>query len=203
MKHLLLFILCIPQLVAAQKLTKSDKAIIENLKSEIGFLASDKLEGRRTGTAGEQLAYEYLAAQFKNIGLAPKGNNGYIQPFEVDEGKQILPATNLSINENALELNKDFFPLEFSGNGKIKENVSPAIREKDAPWFLDINDLLEENANNPHFDLVNLLKVKTGESIKMGASAFIIFNSGDKDDGLQFDGKSKISHIINSCNIYN
>ena len=72
MKKFILFLILVPQLASAQKLIKSDKAIINNLRDEISFLASDKLEGRRTGTPGEKLAYEYLPAQFKLIGLTPK-----------------------------------------------------------------------------------------------------------------------------------
>ena len=45
----------------SQKLNKSDKAIIANLKAHIGYLADDKLEGRRAGTEGEKLAGEYIS----------------------------------------------------------------------------------------------------------------------------------------------
>lgn len=45
------------------------------------FLASDKLEGRQTGTKGEIEASNYITKRFKEIGLDPKGTKGYIQPF--------------------------------------------------------------------------------------------------------------------------
>ena len=51
--------------VQAQKLRKADRQIVENLRSHIGFLADDKLEGRRAGTAGEKLAGEYIRGQFE------------------------------------------------------------------------------------------------------------------------------------------
>ncbi len=103
MKNALLFLLLFTQLASAQKLKKSDKIIINNLQTEIGYLASDRLEGRRTGTPGEKLAYEYLLQEFKNIGLLPKGDDKtFIQSFEINEGKQILPATHLLINGNEL-----------------------------------------------------------------------------------------------------
>ncbi len=70
---------------------------MSNLKMHIAFLASDKLEGRRTGTEGERLAGEYICTAFKNLGLTPKGTNVYYQPFEVGEGKQINLATHLII----------------------------------------------------------------------------------------------------------
>lgn len=196
MKYLLLFLFILPQIVSAQKLSKSDKAIIENLRTEITFLSSDQLEGRRTGTPGEKLAYEYLSGQFEKAGLSPKGDdNNFIQAFEVNEGKEILPSSHLMINEKSLEINKDFFPFEFSGNGSVKDNVSPAIKEKGAPWFWDINDILEDNESNPHFDLEDAIRAKASQSEKMGASALIVFNSGTKDDELKFEGKSKTPQV--------
>ena len=85
---------------SAQRLKKSDKIIIDNLHNEIDYLASDKLEGRRTGTPGEKLAYEYLSDQFKKIGLIPKGdNNTFIQSFEINEGKEILPSTHFNYKQ--------------------------------------------------------------------------------------------------------
>jgi aminopeptidase YwaD len=196
MKNVLLFIIFFSQLSVAQKLTKSDKLIIENLRTTVTYLASDQLEGRRTGTPGEKLAYEYLSAQFEKSGLIPKGdNNSFIQSFEVNEGKQILPATHLMINDNSLEVEKDFFPFVFSGDGKVKAYASPAIQEKGMPWFWDIKEMLEDNQNNPHFDLEDGIKNKAIECAAKGANSFIIFNSGDKADDLKFDGKSKVAPL--------
>jgi hypothetical protein len=142
----------------AQKLKKDDKKVIGNLKTEIAFLASDQLEGRRTGTEGEKLAYEYVSGQFEKAGLSPKGvNNSYLQPFEINEGKEILPSTRFIINDTTLQTGKDYFPLIFSGNGTAKGEVSPAFKEKGSPWFWDIMDILNENKNNPHFEIAQAI----------------------------------------------
>ena len=196
MKNILLFLILISQGAIGQKLSKSDKAIIENLKTEITYLASDKLEGRRTGTPGEKLAYEYLSAQFEKTGLIPKGDgNSFLQAFEINEGKEILPATHLSINGNSLETATDFFPFIFSNDGAVKADASPAFQEKGMPWFWDIKESIEENKNNPHFDLEDAIRNKAIEFSKKGASACIVFNSGKVDDELKFDGKSKTPRI--------
>lgn len=52
---------------------------VENLKKHIYFLASEKLQGRGTGSKGEKLASAYIAKQFKSYGLLPKGTKGYLQ----------------------------------------------------------------------------------------------------------------------------
>src|SRR5881392_1945399 len=40
------------------------------------FLASDLLEGRGPGTRGDEIAQQYIAAQFEAYGLQPGGDNG-------------------------------------------------------------------------------------------------------------------------------
>ena len=192
MKNALLILLLFSQFVSAQKLKKHDKIIIDNLKSEIGFLASDQLEGRKTGTPGEKLAYEYLSDQFKKIGLIPKGdNNSFIQAFEINEGKQILPSTHLVINSNDLAVEKDFFPFIFSGDGAIDTYASPALLEKNMPWFWDIKETIEKNKNNPHFQLEEAIKDKAIEFAGKGASAVIVYNTDSANDELRFEGTEK------------
>ncbi len=76
-----LFWLCLlaPTALAADKLITSDV-----LKAHIRFLASDALEGRGPATRGDQLAQQYIAAQFEMAGLKPLGNSGtYYQPFDI------------------------------------------------------------------------------------------------------------------------
>lgn len=196
MKKLLLVLIIFSQTATGQKLSRQDKAMVRNLKSEIGFLASDQLEGRRTGTPGEKLAYEYLAGQFKSIGLLPKGDAGsYLQAFEVNEGKEMLPGTTFAINGKALQAGEDFFPFVFGSEGTVNAFASPAINEKGSPWFFNVSEALEENKDNPHFDLLTYMHGKMADFAKKGATACIVFNPGKKDDGLKFDGKSRLSPV--------
>ncbi|MEO8412134.1 MAG: M20/M25/M40 family metallo-hydrolase [Ginsengibacter sp.] len=196
MKNIVFVLLFCTQFATAQRLKRSDRNIIGNLKEEVGFLASDRLEGRRTGTPGEKLAYEYLSGQFKSAGLIPKGDsNSYIQRFEIEEGKQILPSTHLVINSNDLILEKDFFPFIFSAEGSVDAYASPALLEKNLPWFLDIKEIIETNNVNPHFDLEEAIKNKAVDFAEKGASAVIVYNTGTKADELRFEGKEKTGHI--------
>jgi hypothetical protein len=50
--------------------------------SYVEFLASDKLEGRNTGSEGHRKAAAYVAAEFERDGLKPAGIEGYIQPVK-------------------------------------------------------------------------------------------------------------------------
>ena len=56
-------------------------APIDQLKTDVAYLAADELQGRETGTKGEQLAADYLAQRFATLGLSPKGTQEYFQKF--------------------------------------------------------------------------------------------------------------------------
>lgn len=58
----------------------------EALRAHMSFLASDLLEGRRTGTRGYDLAAAYVAARFEAAGIAPGAAGRYFQPVPFREG---------------------------------------------------------------------------------------------------------------------
>lgn len=195
---LLIAFLSLPSLSYGQKtrISKSDKQAISNLQTVISYLASDKLEGRRTGTQGEKLAYEFIIPQFEKAGLQPKGtNNTYLQPFEVNEGREITTNSWFTINGDTLIANTDYFPLPYSHVASFNTSVSPDIRESKEPWFLDIADMMEKNMSNPHFDLLLAIKEKSLDFQNKGASAVLVYNDGAHDDDLQFQPKSHDSAL--------
>ena len=57
--------------------------ILQDMRVDVVYLASDLLEGRETGTNGEALAAQYIASRLEKIGLTPKGTDGsWFQEFE-------------------------------------------------------------------------------------------------------------------------
>jgi len=46
----------------------------ENIRAELGFLASDAMQGRGSGTVYERIAAEYIGSQFRQFGLEPGGD---------------------------------------------------------------------------------------------------------------------------------
>ncbi|MBI3139961.1 MAG: M28 family peptidase [Sphingobacteriales bacterium] len=188
---LLLLAACSP----SKKINKDEVQTLQNLKSHIQYLADDKLEGRRTGTNGEKLAMEYISSQFSSTGLQPKGSNGYYQAFEVNEGKQIDPATQFSINDKPLQTGKDYFPFAYSANLQMDALPSIAVQEADMPWFVNLKDGLEENKNNPHFDLAAYVYANCKKAKDRGATAVILYNTSATDDKLVFNGKDKSDRL--------
>ncbi|MFZ1306102.1 MAG: M20/M25/M40 family metallo-hydrolase, partial [Ferruginibacter sp.] len=98
---------------------------------------------------------------------------------------------SLSINDFILRLNIDYFPLSFSGNGKVTSSAAMAMPQSESVWFLDLKEILEQNKNNPHFDLEDAIVKKTDKVAGKGAAALLIYNSSDIKDSLRFDPKSK------------
>lgn len=176
----------------AQKLSKIDKATIGYLKSNLSYLASDELEGRRAGDKGEKLAVEFIAAKFAENKLVPKGDsNTYIQTFPIFDGKFPDSNTMFTVDNTNLKLFEGFFPFPFSASTNINLEFSPSINEKDQPWFFDINELIEQNASNPHYDLIGGI-YETSKKLKFaGATAVIFYYTGTGVDPVKYDSKNK------------
>ncbi len=56
-----------------------DHISADSMKGHVSFLASDLLQGRATPSPGQDIAAEYIAAQFRRAGLEPAGDDGYFQ----------------------------------------------------------------------------------------------------------------------------
>ncbi len=58
-------------------------------KARVEMLASDKFDGRLTGSAGEKLASDYLIAELKKIGAKPlPGQTDFLSPFAFTSGSK-------------------------------------------------------------------------------------------------------------------
>ena len=192
MIRITILLVLLAQTTVAQKLKKKDKVVFTNLQKHVSFLADDKLEGRRTGTNGEKLAYEYISSEFTKAGLTAKGeNNTYLQAFEVNEGKEVNKPTHLIIDGNDLQLDKDYFPFVFSPNKSVEAATAIASPERGTLHFWNLNEVLEENKNNPHFDIQDTLKTKVTSATEKGATGLIIYNTSTINDDFKFEAKAK------------
>jgi aminopeptidase YwaD len=111
---------------------------VDRLRQVIAYLASDALEGRRTGTPGANDAAHYIAGEFNRFGLRPglqmarpartRGENQarYLQPFpyvaSVELGNNNLFFVNPGKADDiaSFKVGDDWMPLGFSSNGSIK-----------------------------------------------------------------------------------
>jgi aminopeptidase YwaD len=123
--------------VVAQQPSSSTPSV-DRLRQVIAYLASDALEGRRTGTPGANDAAHYIAGEFNRFGLRPglqmarpartRGENQarYLQPFpyvaSVELGNNNLFFVNPGKADDIAQFTagNDWMPLGFSSNGSVK-----------------------------------------------------------------------------------
>ena len=176
----LLILACVPA-SAQKKLKKSDRTIVANIRAHETFLNGDKLEGRKAGTDGEKMAEEYIIKQFTKSGLKPRGEKDWYQVFKIYDGKEIKPSSQLTINEDKLELYKDYFPFSFSANKNTEAAVAIALAENGVPWFKDIREMISED-DTMKIDTFDVIRHKAQNAAAKGASALIIYNKSSAGD---------------------
>ena len=96
----------------------------ETVESQLRFLASDALQGRRTGEAGNLIAASFLASHLETYGLekAP-GLNSYFQPIPFEQG---IPPAKASMQVGATEytFREDFVLV---GGGPVQLEKAEAV----------------------------------------------------------------------------
>jgi aminopeptidase YwaD len=177
----------------SQKISKNDKLLLTNLQTHIQSLSADTAGGRAMGTPGEKAAADYIISQLSNAGARPKGdNNGWLQSFTVDEGRQIGADALFTVDGRPLTIGREWFPLAFSPAAEVTGSPAIALQESGVPWFLDLREWLEAGSGNPRFDLVSEIRAKAISCAKKGATALILYNSSNRyPDKLNFDPRDK------------
>ena len=157
----------------AQK--KADKEMIRELRTDIGYLASDELEGRRTGTRGESIAADYIIRRYNEMGIKPyKGE--YLYPFHFVYGKEISPVTQLRIGGRLLKVSEEAFPLSFSPNKYVASDIIPEVNEQGGIWLVPVYKDADQAAD-AHFEVEKHLHEQARELIKKGATGIIFYDN--------------------------
>lgn len=82
----------------------------QDLRNQLNIVASAEMEGRETGTEGQRRAGDYIAKQFKDIGLkAPDSIAGYQQYYPIF--KDTLIPKSLKIGKQKFDYGKDYVLL--------------------------------------------------------------------------------------------
>jgi len=109
------------------KYTGVERIKSENLLKTVEYLASPELQGRLGGSEGFYKAAEFMANEFRDLGLKPIGGDGYFQNFTVEYNEIIAPCNFGMINEDGslkkYELGKDYVCRGFTGSGKLSAEV--------------------------------------------------------------------------------
>ncbi|MCU0389342.1 MAG: M28 family peptidase, partial [Chitinophagaceae bacterium] len=188
---LLTLLSSIPADLSAQRKTRKKRGgdnkeqILKNrLQQHIAVLAHDSLEGRRTGTLGEEKAIRYITQQYIQLGIKEAGTNGFLQPFDIFEGMEYRKST-LRINGKDLQVGTDFMPMYWSGLGSFSSEAVVALNESGEAWWIDADEILEKNKENPHFMLGPKLHETALDAAQKGAKAVIFYNGGLEKEGIK------------------
>ena len=106
----------------------------ENIRAELGFLASDAMQGRGSGTNFERIAAEYIGSQFRQFGLEPAGdtdsagNKSFVQRVPLESAKFVEPPTltvTSGSNTQKWQYGRDFL-VSFLRSPKVSGNLQVA-----------------------------------------------------------------------------
>ncbi len=101
---------------------KEQKTAVENLKTDVGILASDSLLGREAGTEGAAKARKYIVSRLKAMGLKPYFGDSYTKAFPFKDGAD-FSGSSLTVKGKDFKVGKDFRPLNKSKNGSVTANA--------------------------------------------------------------------------------
>ncbi len=195
-------------LVSAQ----TQATLEQNFRKHIEYLASDKLEGRRTGEAGATSAAKYVADEFRKSRLKPGLKTTFLQPFPyiagvtlgADNALRIVPTA--STPDNRMDAGINWMPLGYSPNADIAATeivfagfgvVSPESNYDDYKG-LDVKDKIvlifdsTPDAGNPHSAFARFdIHTKANIAKDKGARAIILIAA---DNDFKNDRLSRLSY---------
>ncbi|MGB7207058.1 MAG: M28 family peptidase [Pyrinomonadaceae bacterium] len=189
----------------------------QNLRKHVEYLASDKLEGRRTGEQGATYAAGYVANAFAQFKLKPgsktsKGKTNFLQPFPYVAGVELGKDNFLRIvptdakGENKMEVGGNWMPLGFTPNADIAPSllvfagfgISSNELKYDDYAGLDVKDKIvlvfdsTPDAGNPHSEFGRFsIHMKASIAKDKGARAIILIAA---DSDFKNDRLSRLSY---------
>lgn len=167
----------------------SEKKIVKQLKKDISYLASDKLEGRRTGSDGEKMAADYVIKYYTDNGISGY-NNQYLYPFTFTIGRTQGQNTKIMVNNIDLKKEKLAFPLSFSGNSAAAGAIMPGVMEEGKIWMMPMFED-EDQAKDAHFNWEKSAFERCEKAIKSGATAVIFYDQYNAKYPAEFNKRTE------------
>ena len=191
------------------------------LQQHISYLASDALDGRRTGTAGANDAARYIAGEFSRAGLQPGAGKAarkpraivasYLQTFpyvgRVELGKNNVLSLHNGEAVASLRVGEDWIPLGISANQTLALTgivnagygiTANELNHNDYKGTYSKNQVAvirtgTPDGDNPHgrFMAAGQLRFKVAAAQSAGVGALLI--TSDEDD-LKNDPLARLSY---------
>jgi Tol biopolymer transport system component len=132
----------------------SDNFSTDDLKRVVNYLASRELNGRETGSAGEDKMTKMTESFFRDLKLKSLPNMNYVQKFSFNKETRLGLNNQLYIlgkDQRALNLNSEWIPLAFSQTGQVSS--APIV-------FAGYGIRAPETANEIGYDSYSELDIK-------------------------------------------
>jgi hypothetical protein len=192
------------------------KKEIKAIRNHVFFLASDKLEGRYPGTAGEAMAADYIVSRWKKTDIRPGGENGsWYREFRFTERIEADTSCALLINGTPYFLNADFWPLSYSAEGQLNaetvylkygirnpEKGYDDYQKRDAESLkgkIFVIELGGPDGIHPHSAHINhsSQEAKVKKAVESGAAAVIFIDTKNENEtpGKEFSKSVKAESI--------
>ncbi|MXV14824.1 M28 family peptidase [Hufsiella ginkgonis] len=112
-------------LLATQLLAQEDPKVVKyagliapaSARKHLTILASDEFEGRETGTPGAEKAAQYLADEFKKLGLGAPVSGSHLMPVPLVENKLSI---NFSVNGRTPDRSREYYIPDVTTSRDIK-----------------------------------------------------------------------------------
>jgi len=124
----LLAALAAPAAVAPEESRLLDTIRAGLLEAHVSFLASDALEGRDTPSRGLDAAAEYIASQFRRLGLKPAAGGSYFQTAEMELVRQPMEGFSLEVQWDGGSYAADAQRVSVAAESALELRGAPAVR---------------------------------------------------------------------------
>lgn len=195
---------------AAAQVAKESK-LEKRLREHVTYLASDALEGRKTGEKGGTAAAGYVSNMFQRFKLkpgftSPNGAISFLQPFEYVSGVTPGEGNRFFVNGEDIAMNTDWMPVGYSPNGAVNGQFikfagygikAPDLNHDDYAGVDVLGGIAlvlagTPDSGNPHSGFGRFgLHAKASLAKEQGAEALVIISNeedfADEKLSLRFD----------------
>jgi aminopeptidase YwaD len=144
----------------------------------VKYLASAEMKGRATGSPELERAADFIAGEFRSMGLKPIHGKSYFQDFEVTTSARLGPGNQFSYtskhHKTTLKPQQDFVPMNLSTAGRVSGSIVFAGYGITAPEY--------------HYDDY------AGIDVKDKIVLLLRHEPQEADEKSVFDGKSYTAH---------
>lgn len=144
-----------------------------SLKADIEFLASEALQGRKTGTEGAQLAASFIQKRFQSLNLDPLTSSGfYTHDFDYDVGFSTRKGQNVVATIGSTDRPAIVLTAHYDHLGKVRGKIHYGADDNASGVAVLLYIAAQARSRDWHHQLI-FLATDAEEGGLHGAKAFV------------------------------